>query len=245
MNRVQEDFCNRKLELDEYFNFLSKLDKDNPTLHFAEMGISQTHPIDTELLKILKANGFLLIYNLLESFCRNFIIEILTAIQEENLTFETLSDETQKVWIAPKVKNYKDPNTTAETIEDCFHGIATEIINTTLIEFSEVIRKIETDEKYDAFGLSGSITKGKIRLLAKMYGFRAITQPAEEIAGDSLEDIKLFRNQLAHGRITFKYCGGTKSVIQMIEYKNNTIKYLEGVLVNIQDYLDNTRFKKS
>lgn len=244
MKRVRDDFNKRKSELDEYFDFLSKLDKDNPQLHYSERGIAHNYIVDDELLKILKANGFLLIYNLVESFCRNFIVEILTTIQKKKLTFKKLSEETKKIWIAPIVKNYKDPFTSAEKIENCFYKMADDIINNNLIEFSEVITKIQMEERYDAFGLSGSITKGKIRALASMYGFESITSPREEKAGESLDDIKISRNQLAHGRITFKDCGKDKSVTQMLEYKNNAIEYLQAVLVNIETYLQTTKFKK-
>ncbi len=244
MKRFKDDFDKRKSELDEYFQFLSKLDKDKPTLHYSEKGISHTYSVDSELQKILKANGFLLIYNLVESFCRNFIIEILTAIQGKKLTLKKLSEEARKVWIAQKVKDYKDPKTSNEKLEGCFYGMATDIFNNTIIEFSTVIQKIETDERFDAFGLSGSIDKKKIQSLALLYGFNHITTTKKERAGADLEQIKIFRNKLAHGRITFKDCGKDKSVADMVSYKNNAIEYLEGVLSNIEDYISNTQFKK-
>ncbi len=248
MKRVKDDFDKRKSELNDYFEFLSKLDKDKPTLHYSEIGTTHTknytYAVDRELQKILIANGFLLIYNLVESFCRNFILDILTAIQGRKLTLKNLSNETQKIWIAHKVKNYKDPRISNEKLEDCFYGMAEVIFNDTVIEFAEMIRKIETEERYDAFGLSGSITKGKIKSLANMYGFESLTPPKKEKAGESLDEIKDNRNKLAHGRITFRDCGKDKSVIQMVEYKNNAIEYLEGVLDNIEDYLKNTKFKK-
>lgn len=244
MKRVKEDFDKRKVEINKYFEFLSKLDKDKPILQFLEKGIEYNHTVDSELKKILIANGFLLIYNLVESFCRNFILDILTTIQGKKLTLKKLSEETQKIWIAHKVKNYKDPRISNEKLEACFYEMANVIFNSTVIEFSEMIRKIETEERYDAFGLSGSITQSKIKSLARMYGFESLTPPKKEKAGESLEDIKIFRNQLAHGRITFADCGKDKSVTQMVDYKNNAVEYLEGVLDNIEDYLKNTKFKK-
>ncbi len=244
MKRVKDDFKKRKSELDEYFRFLSKLDKDMPTLHYSEMGVGYKYPVEAELQKILKANGFLLIYNLLESFCRNFIIEILTVIQGKKLTLKRLSDEAQKVWIAHKVYNFKNPQTSSAKLEKCFHDIATDIFSNTIIEFNEVVGRIETDEHYDAFGLSGSIDKRKIQALARMYGFNHITPPANEKAGQDLDHIKTVRNKLAHGRMTFAECGKDKTVKEMVDYKDNAIKYLEGVLLNIEAYIKNRKFKK-
>ncbi|KAF0250241.1 MAG: hypothetical protein FD167_354 [bacterium] len=244
MKRVKDDFDKRKDELNKYFDFLSKLDKDKPTLHYSEKGVPDTHSVDSELEKILKANGFLLIYNLVESFCRNFIIEILTEIQGNNLTLEKLSEKAQKIWIGQKVKNNEDNKTSSKKLENLFYDMATHIFNNTVIEFSEIIKKIETEERFDAFGLSGSINADKIRKLALMYGFHHITPPKAEKAGEDLDQIKDFRNKLAHGRITFADCGKDKSVIDMIKYKNNAIEYLEGVLLNIEEYIKKRAFKK-
>jgi len=244
MKRVKDDFDKRKAELEEYFNFLAKLDKDNPSLQYSEKGVSHKYTVNTELQKILKANGFLLIYNLVESFCRNFILEILTAIQGKKLTLKKLSEEAKKIWIKEKVRDFKDPKTSNEKLEDCFYGMATDIFNNAIIEFSNVIHKIETEERFDAFGLSGSIDKKKIEALARMYGFKSITPPAKDKAGESLEEIKKFRNQLAHGRITFTECAKDKTANDMINYKNNAVEYLEGVLSNIEDYIKKTKFKK-
>lgn len=243
MKRVKDDFNKRKSEINRYFDFLEKLDKDRPRISFEEMGIHYTSPIDAELLKILKANGFLLIYNLVESFCRNFILEILTTVQGKNLTLKKLSQETQKLWIAQRVRDFKDPNTSTGKLEDCFYDMANSIINNTVIEFSTVINKIQNDERYDVFGLSGNIDKRKIQSLAKLYGFQSITPDAKEKAGADLEQIKIYRNKLAHGRITFTDCGKDKSVTQMVGYKNNAIEYLEEVLSNIENYITAKSFK--
>lgn len=234
MQKAKDDFDKRKGEIEIYFGFLSKLDHDKPTLTFEERGLSESHRIDEELKKILKANAFLLIYNLVESFCRNSLWEILSAIKTENLTLKKLSDQTQMLWIKSKVKAYKDIASTVK-LESHIHAIATDVINNTLIEFKEDSEFVE---------LSGNIDKRKIRELAGIYGFEPIVTPEQEKAGDDLLEIKTTRNNLAHGRITFAECGKPVSILQMIKYKDNTINYLEGVLHNIEDHITNLKFKK-
>lgn len=243
MKMVKEDFNKRKTELNKYFDYLLMLDKDNPTLHFSDQNGQFIHKIDAELVKILKANGFLLIYNLVESFCRNFTTEILNVIEGKKLTLKKLSPEAQKVWILLKVKQFKDPSTSQETLEKCFHDMMCDIFNNTFIEFNTVTSKIK-NEHYDAFGLAGSIDKKKIQKLGYMYGFNPITLPDKEKAGEDLSVIKQSRNKLAHGRITFAECGKDKSIKQMNDYKNNAISYLEGILSNVETYIKAKRFKK-
>lgn len=233
MQRAKSDFDKRKLEIELYFDFLSKLDHDKVVLHFEEKGVAMQHKIDDELRKILKANGFLLIYNLVESFCRNSLWEILSAINTEKIDLKKLSNDAQLLWIKSKVKAYKD-NANSIKLEAHIHTIATEIINNTLIDFQEDSEFIE---------LSGNIDKRKIKELAKIYGFDPVVPPDKEKAGEDLLEIKTTRNNLAHGRITFAECGKPVSIIQMIKYKDNAINYLEGVLRNIEDYITHSRFK--
>jgi hypothetical protein len=64
------------------------------------------------------------------------------------------------------------------------------------------------------------------------------------VAWADLKRIKDFRNKLAHGRITFAECGKDKSVADMINYKDNAIEYLECVLLNVQDYIRQKKFKR-
>lgn len=245
MKRLREDFNKRKTELDEYFYFLSLLDKDVPVLQYSEKEISYSYNVKSELIKILKANGFLLIYNLVESFCRNFIIEILTAAHGKKLTLRKLSEEMRKIWIAQRVRNFKDPKTANEKLETCIGGITSDIFNNTIIEFSDIINGIEHDEKFDPFGLSGSIAKDKIWNLASQYGFAPATrEPEMERLGRDLELVKTSRNKLAHGRITFAECGKDQSVINMIAYKEDAVKFLEYMLSNIETYLSQATFKQ-
>jgi len=233
MQKAKDDFEKRKSEIESYFDFLHKLDHDKVVLHYEEKGAAKTHKVGDELIKILKANGFLLIYNLVESFCRNSLWEILSAINIENLDLKKLSHQAQLLWIKSKVKAYKE-NANATKLETHIHNIAISIINDTLIDFQENSEFID---------LSGNIDKKKIRELAQIYGFNPIVSADKEKDGEVLLEIKTTRNNLAHGRITFAECGKPVSITQMIGYKNNTINYLEGVLNNIEDYITQSRFK--
>lgn len=233
MQRAKDDFDKRKSEIETYFDFLAKLDHDKVILHYEEKGVAKQHRIDDELGKILKANGFLLIYNLVESFCRNSLWEILSAINIENVDLKMLSNEAQLLWIKSQVKIYKE-NANTTKLETHIHAIATDVINNTLIDFKEGSEFID---------LSGNIDKRKIRELASIYGFDPVVAADKEKAGEDLLEIKTTRNNLAHGRITFAECGKPVSIPQMIKYKDNAINYLEGVLANIEDYIVNSKFR--
>lgn len=245
MKKTNEDFVKRKTEIEKYFAFLSTLDKDNPAIHFSEMGVDKISKVDAELLKILKANGFLLIYNLVESACRNSILEILTAIQSKKLSLKKLSDEVQMLWIRQRTQNLRDPKTKIETVDKQFYEIAKEVIKNTIIDFSTAIKKIEDPNvsELELFGLSGNINADKIRDMARLCGFNHNVGAAKEKAGADLEEIKKKRNHLAHGRVTFAECGKDYSVKQMCDYKDNAISYLESILSNIDTHIKGGKYQ--
>ncbi|UOQ74094.1 MAE_28990/MAE_18760 family HEPN-like nuclease [Hymenobacter cellulosilyticus] len=244
MKETKDDFNKRKSEIEKYFSLLEILDEDNININYENKSGIHKIEIDTETIKILKANGYLLIYNLLEATCRNFLIAILKAIQEKNLPINSLSEKTQALWLKQKAKGLNDPYIKDKTIELRLHSLVKEIIDETKIEFKEIILRAKEDDK-DLFQLSGNIDAENIRILADTYGFNSKVGGEKEKAGAILVDIRRMRNRLAHGRITFAECGKDLSVAQIIGYKNNAISYIEGILNNIEQYINDEGFKKT
>ncbi|MBK6773181.1 MAG: hypothetical protein IPG78_13840 [Ignavibacteria bacterium] len=61
--------------------------------------------------------------------------------------------------------------------------------------------------------------------------------------GAKLHDVKIQRNQLAHGEISFSKCGRNYTIEDLIKTKDHTIKYLRKILKNINAYLESKKFK--
>jgi len=77
MNSTQTDFINRTGEIDKYFNFLVILDKPCNIQSHDNQGNLVSQKIENDLFIILKANGFILLYNLIES-------TVVKSLQENN-----------------------------------------------------------------------------------------------------------------------------------------------------------------
>ena len=74
MQTVLLDFHTRVQEVNQYFEFLEMLIQEKTKSPMsADNGEQKITAIDPELAKILKANAFLLLYNLVESTMRNAI----------------------------------------------------------------------------------------------------------------------------------------------------------------------------
>ena len=90
---------------------------------------------------------------------------------------------------------------------------------------------------------SGNIDAKEIRNTARKYGFSDITNHLITKNGEKLATTKSKRNDLAHGFISFQECGKDYTIQDIISIKEETLKYLEGILKNIETFLTNEDYK--
>jgi hypothetical protein len=89
MQTVLVDFNMRAQEVDEYFLFLERLIKEEIKLAVLENnGIQKIKSVNSDLAKTLKANGYLLLYNLVESTMRNAIEAIFDELSSNSVSFD-------------------------------------------------------------------------------------------------------------------------------------------------------------
>ena len=204
-------------EVTFYFDTIKLLDNGDCSIICKDInGIVKEKIIDNELAKIMKANGFLLLYNLIEATIRNSISAILNSISTDKLTFKLLSDNLKKLWINQEINNIKDISKFKEKVSE----LSEKILNDSLLEFSQ-----------ECINISGNIDAQKIRDIAKKFGY---LEPKD---GRGLQTIKDKRNQLAHGEFTFSDIGKNYTSNDLIEYKSEVVSFIEGVLNNVEVYI--------
>jgi hypothetical protein len=242
MEKAKEEFLNRKKEIEKYFDFLSKIEHDTPVLHYSLTGVSDIHEIDKELQKILKANGFLLIYNLVEAVTRITLIEYLNSISKSNISIKKLHEDIQRLWVSNK--RFADKKIGNKSEEMIFQELYNEIVSNTLVSFTTELKNDKGEVIKQFVKLSGNVDADVIRKLAKEYGFDSNVGKAEK-AGADLVTIRTNRNYLAHGIKTFTECGGKFSVIDLCKYKKNALFYLESILSNIESHIKGEKYQVS
>ena len=228
MNNTRIEFEKRIEEINIYFRFLTTIDKADCHIHSKSLdGVINVDPIDFELIKILKANGFLLLYNLIEATIRKSLEAIFSAIHIENLTFRQLSDNLKRLWINQKSLPLKKgiDAVTYDKIRGLLEEVANSIIDNEIMQL-----------KTECIRISGNIDAKSIREIAIKIGFEPTTD------GSLLETIKKKRNHLAHGEFTFGEIGKEVSVQDMIRFKDKTCIHLMDVLNNIQNYISDRKF---
>lgn len=224
MKTTRAEYTKRLNEVTLYFETIKLLDNGDCSIICKDINGGTTEKIiDGELAKIMKANGFLLLYNLIEATIRNSISAILNSISTEKLTFKLLSDNLKKLWINQEINKTKDISKFKEKVSE----LSEKILNDKLLDFSN-----------ECVNISGNIDAQRIREIAKKFGY------LEPKNGRGLQTIKDKRNQLAHGEFTFSDIGKNYTSNDLIDYKSEVITFIENVLNNVETYINAKGYKK-
>jgi MAE_28990/MAE_18760-like HEPN len=217
-----KDFNDRSKEVSKYFIFLKSLEQSTTKLSMnGKRNDSKIKTIDSDLLKTLKASGFLLLYNLVEATMRNVIEAIFDELKSEGISYNQIRPELKKIIL----KNFKSRD--LDKILDSITEISIDIVT---VGF----------DKGNLF--SGNIDGRKIRSTAIEYGFSYATDYAKTGNGSDLLIIKANRNDLAHGFKSFTEVGRDKTADELLEIKNKVIRYLKQIIQNVEDYLNNEEY---
>ena len=180
---------------------------------------------DKTLFKVMKANTLLMLYNLIEAVVSNSINSIRNSIYiDQSVKFDCLKEQIKIQIIKDLKKNISPENFVKQT-----QKISNDIIN---LSFNK--------ESIS----NGNIDLDKIKELSNIYGFTIKGSIYEETGhGNSITAIKGKRNDLAHGTYSFSEIGKDYSLEDIQKISNQTIKYLDFIILNIETYIQNQSYK--
>lgn len=234
METVKNEFNRRVIEINQYFDFLQKVENQQVKIHLPS---GEVRLLETLLPATLKASGILLLYNLLESTVIMAIDYIHIAIStEDNLIYQDAIDEIKKIWIECRYNNFKNQDDGAEQLLKHMQ----DIINDRIVIFDSNDRKREYLNKLKGVNFSGKIDAQQIRKFAKKYGFEV----NKRVEGKRLIQIKAKRNQLAHGELSFNDCGTIYTFSELMQFKKETVLFLKEFLLKVEKYLNHKKYKK-
>lgn len=247
MSFLIHDFKEKEKEINEYFLLVRSLENIQT---IGTLRISPSHSAT------LKANCYLLLYNLIEGSIVAGIDEIFSSINQQNATFEKFTNKYKHKWL-----NYtsalvsRDDRRTKATFNKELNDIFSGISSFNVIPYTD--KNGNSFERYSGFlknqGISnetsGNLDIRKIKELAKLYDFKIPSESYDEEnerlpkkdkiskEGKHFLKVKNVRNKLAHGEDTFSAVGRTDSLEDIQKIKDSIIPYLEKILKNIETFI--------
>ncbi len=227
-------FDERVNDIDEYFNFIEFLISKRPLMSYVDDGIQKNSPVSTDTTHILKSNGYLVLYNLIEATISNAIEDIHdTLISDPNVGVDTLCISLAK----RALLKFDQPTIGNEDFS------STDVQRLVLESWIKKHKQLLTQHKNPLF--SGNVDARKIRDVAVDYGFSHETEGESTDEGRCLYHIRVARNSLAHGANSFKEMGISTSIDELIRFKDETKCYLDQILNNIKAYLEDKKYLKN
>ncbi len=212
MITVQSDFKMRAEEVSRYFLFLQEFGDKRVAFLPSPDGTSPFPSADQDaLFKTLKANGFLLLYNLVESTLKNAIEAIFDELKGRGVSFDSCRKEVRKIVLS----NLKRHN--VDSILPSLSSISIDVV-------------VATFRKELLF--SGNVDAKRVRKVAAEYGFQNPRKKADELL-----TVKTNRNDLAHGIKSFADVGRDYDLVRLEQIRAEVIAFLEELLVNIAKYI--------
>ncbi|PQJ84111.1 MAE_28990/MAE_18760 family HEPN-like nuclease [Aliivibrio sifiae] len=221
MHAFTDEYNRRKNEIDAYINLLNALGNDGAKI----IDIDDREAIITvQQQKVCKASCYLLIYNLVEATVMNGIQSIYNRIKDERLDFNSIMESLKKVWWHSKT----------ESLTSTPKG---DLIETVYNYYCETNSGQELDFNNFISGVSGNMDAAGIRNVCHRYGIPVVPD------GRHLENVKTYRNWLAHGNKSFSDIGQDVTVSELFDIKTNVFTFLDEYVNNINTYLNSESYK--
>lgn len=217
-----EDKC---MEIERYLEFLDRLDSgsDNHLLSKNTHNTWEASVISREVQKTIRASTYLLIYNLLESSMCNALDSIHLTLESENIDIQVVSKKIKKV-IYNNLKNGLGD----KSIDDLIHSN---------IDLRSVIMKHGYNKK-DL--LSGNFDAEVLKKIEKRYGFQSYPLNGQQglFSPQTIREIKIKRNELAHGALSFEQCGQSIPINSMTSKYNEAKNMMLSIFNGLNNFLN-------
>ena len=224
MSPLLESFEARLEELTSYYKFIETIERDSAALSLPTKKTWKTRPVGPNILRILKANFFLLLYNLVEATIREGFTTVYEAIQTDGCSVRQLSLPLRKIWIDFEYSKLKQ--STAHP--DSYRELGRKLVQ-------DVADDVRATLDVSALNFGGNLDARAIRRVCEEHGVSHKTLKQAK-GGEQLLVVKTRRNALAHGIETFAECGRDYTVAQLGEIKHEAILYLKAILRNIDKF---------
>jgi hypothetical protein len=229
MQQVINEFEQRVKEIEQYLHFLKQLDEPQVELHFPNLGTYSR--MDDDLKDILRANAYVMMYNMVEYSIRYGILNIYRQIESNNCTISTVIQEIRDIWLNYHYRKIFKITANWESARKMAAQLVEKAINNVIISLDD-----------EAIPISGNLDARQIRLICDAHGISYQTRPDAK-GGTELRIVKEQRNFLTHGHISFSECGHKVKVEKLEQINSEIVIFVKDILTNMMDYANQKKYE--
>lgn len=228
------EFQERCKDVLEYLDLLKFMDsvatnKRKPIESESYQGTMISYLPNRDCQKILRANFYLIQYNLVESTLNTVISVVKDTINDERVPLNKLVTRLILLHISGLYKDVTSQNRILEISKDLYQKTANKE-NVLLEKFG--------------FNTSGNVDYNYFQKVVGAIGCRGRLTIEENRVKDAMERTKDHRNKLAHGNWSFSDAGSMLTLSQIEEDYQRIYDYLNQSLHNLESFLDNKKYLK-
>jgi hypothetical protein len=224
MSALLQSFEDRAEELSAYFKFIELIEKESATLSLPRKQTWKSRKVEEKILRILKANFFLLLYNLVEASIREGFLSVYKAVEFDGCSVKELTPLLRKLWIDAEFTRVS----AVSANQDSYRNIARKLVQA-------IADDVKATLDVTALRFGGNLDAAKIREVCDAHGVSHKTDRRTQ-GGEKLLLVKNRRNALAHGELSFVEVGRDYSVAELGKIKDQSFWYLKSILRNIDRF---------
>lgn len=213
-------FEDRKEEINFYYSIMIEIESADGHIETID---------NNRLVKIMKSNLLLMLYNLVEACVVSGMMEIYEDLKNDRCSYNSVISEIQNIWAKNEINEIYGPTTERIAYENRVQRIIQNITSESPIILSR-----------DALGVSGNLNAKKIKEICDRHRIRYRL----ETRGELLERVKLERNNLAHGDVSFSDCARNLSLSDLETIKNEVFLFIDGILKGMTDYYIGKQYRR-
>jgi MAE_28990/MAE_18760-like HEPN len=206
------------------------------SLRFNEGG-AQERVLDVNDQHVLKAGVFLHLYNLVESTMTSLLGSLADAAQTDEARYVDLTPEWRTLWrqSAAGLKEGQSVATVLASLE--------RLCDSLLGDDGIRVDVAFAGGNLDSRSINENLTKFGVQLnLSGELETRVLKHVVDELG--VLQLIKVRRNGLAHGELSFRECGQPIAVADLRSWAATTILYLRAVIAGAERFVDERGFRR-
>jgi hypothetical protein len=150
MQEIIKEFEQRVKDVEQYLDFLKQVHKPQEEGTYGE--------IEDNLKRILRANAYIIIYNMVEYSIRYGILEIYQEMKLNKCTYSTIRQEIRDIWLNEHYRKIFKVSANWESARKTAAQLVEEAINNVIISLDE-----------EAIPISGNLDARQIRFEAKVF----------------------------------------------------------------------------